>query len=82
MLAILEGIQQAEAELQAAALGPKPPPPQPWGMDGADQNPALFKLGQAGTGAALPLRGLPCRLSDQQAGASPQLVALWSDSSC
>lgn len=67
MLAIMEGIQQAEAELQAAALGPKPPPQEPWGMDGADWNPALFKVGQAGTGAALLLlRGLPCRvLSDQ-----------------
>ncbi len=47
MLAVLEGIRQAEAELREAAEG-APPRQSHWGMDGADQSPLLFKVGQTG----------------------------------
>lgn len=43
MLAVLEGIRQAEAELRTAAEGQQPRRWDWWGMDGADRNPALFK---------------------------------------
>lgn len=45
MLAILEGIQQAEAELREAAAANAAPRQSYWGMDGADQSPVLFKVG-------------------------------------
>lgn len=45
MLAILEGIQQAEAELREAAAANAAQRQSHWGMDDADQSPVLFKVG-------------------------------------
>ena len=69
MLAILEGIQLAEAELREAAAANAAQRQSHGGMDGADQSPVLFKVGgRAGRlsgrrwcGAAAALRTLPLR---------------------